>query len=160
VKKYMKNCLRVISGAYRATPIRNLEVEVRVPPLGIHLDSLKAQFRVKLEESEVAGMIREAVGKVEKHLDVGQGGSGRRKRGRRLGGEERNPGDSSSGIAVPAGRSKGERGGTAMKERGRVVKDGHRMAHLGLPQRTQHHPNKANFLEPFNGFQMTIHATI
>jgi hypothetical protein len=37
----LKNkCLRAISGAYKATPIRNLEVEVAVPPLGIHLDSL------------------------------------------------------------------------------------------------------------------------
>ncbi len=34
------NCLRVISGAYRATPIRNLEVEVGVPSLEIYLDSL------------------------------------------------------------------------------------------------------------------------
>ncbi len=34
------NCLRAISGAHRATPIQNLEVEVRVPPLGIHLESI------------------------------------------------------------------------------------------------------------------------
>jgi hypothetical protein len=44
------NCLRAISGAYRATPIRNLEVEVGVPPLEIHLDSLQARLRVMLEE--------------------------------------------------------------------------------------------------------------
>ncbi len=56
------NCLRAISGAYRATPIRNLEVEVGVPPLGIHLDSIQAQFRVRLGESGAAGVIREAVG--------------------------------------------------------------------------------------------------
>jgi hypothetical protein len=36
------NCLRAITGAYRATPIRNVEVEVRVPQLGIHLDSIQA----------------------------------------------------------------------------------------------------------------------
>jgi hypothetical protein len=65
------NCLRVISGAYRATPIRNSEIEVGVPPLRIHLDSLQARFRVKLEESEVAGAIMEAVGKVDRHLGVG-----------------------------------------------------------------------------------------
>jgi hypothetical protein len=35
-------CLRAISRAFKATPIRNLEVEVRVPPLGIYLDSLEA----------------------------------------------------------------------------------------------------------------------
>jgi hypothetical protein len=58
------NCLRAISGAYRATPIRNLEVEVGVPLLGIHLDSIQARFRVKLEESKAVGVIREAVEKV------------------------------------------------------------------------------------------------
>ncbi len=58
------NCLRAISGAYRATPIRNLEVEVGVPPLGIHLDSIQAQFKVWIEESKAAGAIREAVEKV------------------------------------------------------------------------------------------------
>jgi hypothetical protein len=38
VLQYM--CLRAVSSAYEATPIRNLEVEVRVPLLGSHLDSL------------------------------------------------------------------------------------------------------------------------
>jgi hypothetical protein len=36
------NCLRVISGTNRATPIQNMEVEVGVPPLGINLDSIQA----------------------------------------------------------------------------------------------------------------------
>jgi hypothetical protein len=54
-------CLRAISGAYGATPIRNLEVEVGVPPLGIHLNSIQARFRVGVEESYAAGAIREAV---------------------------------------------------------------------------------------------------
>jgi hypothetical protein len=57
----LNNCLKAISGAYRATPIRNLEVEVGVPLLCIHLDSIQAQFRVRLEESKVAGAIGEAV---------------------------------------------------------------------------------------------------
>ncbi len=65
------SCLRTISRPYRATPIRNLEVEVEVPLLGIHLDSLQARFKAKLAESEVAGVIREAVGKVERILGVG-----------------------------------------------------------------------------------------
>jgi hypothetical protein len=34
------NCLQAISGAYRATPIQNLKVEVGVPLLGIHPDSI------------------------------------------------------------------------------------------------------------------------
>ncbi len=42
-------CLQAISGAYKASPIRYLEVEVEVPPLGIHIDSLQARFSVRLE---------------------------------------------------------------------------------------------------------------
>jgi hypothetical protein len=57
------NRLRAISWAYKATPIRNLEDEVEVPLLQFHLDSIQAQFRVRLEELEVAGTIREAVEK-------------------------------------------------------------------------------------------------
>jgi hypothetical protein len=76
------SCLTAISRAYRATPTRNLEVEVGVPPLGIDLDSIQARFRVRLEESEAAGAIREAVQKVERWIgcDEGQaGGRGRRR---------------------------------------------------------------------------------
>jgi hypothetical protein len=58
------SCLRAISGALRATPIRNWEVEVGVPLLGNHLDSLKARFQLKLEGSAVQGVIREAVERV------------------------------------------------------------------------------------------------
>ncbi len=76
------NCLGAISEAYRAIPIKKLEVGVRVPPLGIYLDSLKAQSRAKLEESNVARVIGKAVGKVERHLGVGQGRHRRRRRGR------------------------------------------------------------------------------
>jgi hypothetical protein len=38
------NCLKAISGAYTATPIRNLAAEAGVPPLGIYLDSIQAQL--------------------------------------------------------------------------------------------------------------------
>jgi hypothetical protein len=79
------NCLRAICGAYRATPIRNLEVEVGVPPLGIHQDSIQAQFRVRLEESEAAGVIREAGEKVERWTwgAEREAGGPRRRRARR-----------------------------------------------------------------------------
>jgi hypothetical protein len=60
------NCLRAISGAYRVTPIQNLEVEVGVQPFGIDLNSIQAQLRVRLEKSEAAGAIRKAVEKVER----------------------------------------------------------------------------------------------
>jgi hypothetical protein len=129
--------LRAICGAYKATPIRNLEVEIGVPPLGIHLDSLQARFRVRLEESEVAQAIREAVGKVERQLGIGLEGSGRkRKRGRREMHVGMNPGNSRGRNAVSRGRDEGERGRAAVGEDGRVVEDGVEMAFRGLPQGT------------------------
>ncbi len=73
LKPLQNNCLRATYGAYRATPIRNLEVEVGVPPLGIHLDSIQARLRVRLEESEAAGAIREAVQKVERWIGWDEG---------------------------------------------------------------------------------------
>jgi hypothetical protein len=84
------NCLRAISGAYRATPIRKLEVEVGVLPLGIQLDSIQARFRVRLEESEAAGAIREAVEKVERWIGGGWGTCCWEKEKE---GKERDPGD-------------------------------------------------------------------
>jgi hypothetical protein len=67
------NCLRAISGAYRATPIKTLEVDVGDPLLGIHRDSIQAQVRARLEESEMVGVIREAVRNMESWLGVAQG---------------------------------------------------------------------------------------
>ncbi len=63
-----------------------MEVEVGVPPLGIHLDSIQARFKVRLEESEAAGAIREAGQKVERWIRRYEGqtsGRGRRRAGRR-----------------------------------------------------------------------------
>ncbi len=51
------SCLRAISGAYKVTPIRNLVAEVGVPLLGMHLDSLQARFRLRLEESGVQEVV-------------------------------------------------------------------------------------------------------
>jgi hypothetical protein len=86
--------LRAIYGAYTATPIRSFEVELGVPPLGIHLDSIQARFRVRLEESEAVGVIREAIEKVERLTGGAEGHAGgrRKRRARRrnqgnLGGE-------------------------------------------------------------------------
>jgi hypothetical protein len=45
-----------------------LEVEGGVPPLGVDLDSIQAQFRVRLKESEAAGAIRDIVEKVERWI--------------------------------------------------------------------------------------------
>jgi hypothetical protein len=51
LKSLQNHCLRVIYMADKATCMLNLEVEVAVPLLGIHLDSLLAQFWWRLEDS-------------------------------------------------------------------------------------------------------------
>lgn len=43
-------CLRVISGAYRATPIQLLESETGIPPLRNHLNTLQAQYQLRTEK--------------------------------------------------------------------------------------------------------------
>jgi hypothetical protein len=104
------NCLRVISRAYKATPIRNLKLEVGVPYLGIHLDSIQAQFRVRLEESVVAGVIGEAVEKVERWIRGAAGKAGGRGRQRA---ERWNQGNSRGGTLLDGQGHQGERGAAA-----------------------------------------------
>ncbi len=116
-----------------------------IPPLGIHLDSLQARFRIRLEESEVAGVIREAVRKVERCLGIEQGATGRRKRGRRQGAQGGNPGDSRGGMAVSGSRDEGERGGSAVVDGEGVVDDGVEIASRGLPQGATATPHLSRF---------------
>ncbi len=52
------NCVEAVSGAYRATPIRDSEAEVRVPWLGIYLDSICEQFSIRLEKLEAARVMK------------------------------------------------------------------------------------------------------
>jgi hypothetical protein len=121
-----------ISGAYRSTPIRNLEVEVGVPPLGIHLESIQEQFRVRLEESKAAGAIREAVQKVERWIgwDEGQaGGRGRRRAGRR------NQGNVRGGKLLESERNGEERGRAAGEEGGSDEDGKERRTTHGSPQK-------------------------
>ena len=46
-----------MAGAYRATPIRSLEVETCTPPLDLYLDSWLATFQKRLENSEIGRVI-------------------------------------------------------------------------------------------------------
>lgn len=46
-----KKCLRVVAGAYRATPIEVLHAEAMVPPMKEHLDQLQAKIRTRFETS-------------------------------------------------------------------------------------------------------------
>jgi hypothetical protein len=44
LEKIQNKCLRVVAGAYRATPIRSLETETFTPPIDLYLDSRLATF--------------------------------------------------------------------------------------------------------------------
>jgi hypothetical protein len=107
------NCLRAISGAYRATPIQNLESEVGVPPIGICLGSVRARFRVRLEESEAAGVISETVEKVEWWIGGAEGQAGGR-RGRMA--WRMNQGNFRGRTLLDDHRNEGQRGGAAGEE--------------------------------------------
>src|SRR5258708_6309474 len=52
LERIQNKCLRVVAGAYRATPIRSLEIETFTPPIDLHLDSRLAAFQKRLENSE------------------------------------------------------------------------------------------------------------
>ncbi len=52
--------LRVVSGAYKATPVRNLETETFVPPIDIYLDRRLADFERRLVATGMAQRVRDA----------------------------------------------------------------------------------------------------
>src|SRR5436190_4314811 len=51
LRSVQNKCLRIVSGAYRATPISVLETETFTPPLDLYLDARLAQFRLRHKES-------------------------------------------------------------------------------------------------------------
>ena len=48
--KAQSRSLRIIAGAYKATPIRNLETETWVPPLDLYLNKRLADLKARLQE--------------------------------------------------------------------------------------------------------------
>jgi hypothetical protein len=51
-------CLRIVSGAYKATPIRQLETETYIPPIDLWLTSRVAVFHRRLRESGMEEKIK------------------------------------------------------------------------------------------------------
>jgi len=70
-------CLRVVAGAYKATPIRALETETHTPPLDLYLDGRLAAFRDQLASSPIGQSIQHACRTIQRRL--------RNKRGRKRG---------------------------------------------------------------------------
>jgi hypothetical protein len=61
-------CLRVVAGAYRATPVRLLEVETATPPLDLYLDKWVADFERRLERTGKGGLIQAVCNRVATRL--------------------------------------------------------------------------------------------
>jgi hypothetical protein len=53
-------CLRIVSGAYKATPARYLESEMAIPPLDLYFDKWVADFEDCTEVSGIARLLRAA----------------------------------------------------------------------------------------------------
>ena len=61
-------CLRVVAGAYRATPVRFLEVETATPPLNLYLDKRVADFERRLECTGKGELIQAVCNRVATRL--------------------------------------------------------------------------------------------
>jgi hypothetical protein len=57
---YQNQCLRIVTGAYKATPICQLETEAFIPPLDLWLNGRLALFQARLERTGIAQLIRNA----------------------------------------------------------------------------------------------------
>jgi hypothetical protein len=61
-------CLRVASGAYKATPVRFLEVETATPPLDLYLNKWVADFERRLERTGKGGLLQSICNRVATRL--------------------------------------------------------------------------------------------
>ena len=61
-------CLRVVVGAYKATPVHLLEAEVVTPPLDIYLNKRVADFEARLERTGLGALIRNTCSEVAARL--------------------------------------------------------------------------------------------
>ena len=52
------SCLRVVAGAYRATPVRSLETETWIPPLDLYLNKRLADFEARLANTGKLELLR------------------------------------------------------------------------------------------------------
>lgn len=48
--KAQNRSLRIVAGAFKSTPIRNLETETWVPPLDLYLNKRLADFEARLQQ--------------------------------------------------------------------------------------------------------------
>ncbi len=63
-------CLRVVSGAYKATPIAALETETYIPPLDLHLDAKLAKFRQRHKQSGMEELVAKSCRRIQTRLQL------------------------------------------------------------------------------------------
>jgi hypothetical protein len=118
---FQNSCLRAISGAYKATPICNLETEVRVPLLRIHLDSLHGRLKVRRKESKVQEVIWLAVERVRQTLDMLEGNKNRGRSSRRRHQRAANGKNEAGGMGRIGERSRHSQNGQEDEDRRRIA---------------------------------------
>jgi hypothetical protein len=68
LEKHQNRCLRTVAGAYKATPIRQLETETFIPLLAIYLNRRIAAYHLRQDNSGVRAEIRQACSKIRGRL--------------------------------------------------------------------------------------------
>ena len=63
-------CLRVVSGAYKATPIAALETETYIPPLDLHLDAKLAKFCQCHKQSGMEVIVTRSCRRIQNKLQM------------------------------------------------------------------------------------------
>ena len=66
--KIQNNCLRKVTGAYKATPIKELEKEAHIMPLPLHMQKLKANFQARIRDTSGAAELHKAKEKIRQRL--------------------------------------------------------------------------------------------
>jgi hypothetical protein len=77
-------CLRTVIGAYKATPVRNVETEAWCPPIDLQLSQWVAKTEQRLEKSGMARLLRELGPRVASILKMRRARSGRERAEPRL----------------------------------------------------------------------------
>jgi hypothetical protein len=68
LQKHQNSGLRQVLGAFKATPIRQLETEAYVPPLDLCWDGRIARFQARLEQTGLARRVRDACTAIKMQL--------------------------------------------------------------------------------------------
>jgi hypothetical protein len=69
--KHQTKCLRVVAGAYKATPVRSLETETYCPPIDLYLNKRVRAFEERVARTDQAKFVRGTAAWVASCIQVG-----------------------------------------------------------------------------------------